>query len=572
MNRERWQDRDGHPPADLLLLHLERELAGRDEDAVRRHVSGCGRCRQSCEQLERGMAHFTAFRDSVPLAAPAPQAKALKDRLQAAQTRSAPVPLAARLRGLVAFSSPRSLAFAFGGLALCLILWLFVIPGTPRQSVYASQILDNARNASDSLIASSKVLNQKVLLRRGNLVIERRIHHGRQVAFQTKDAEIDAQFQQALALAHINLNDPLNSSDFADWRAAQPGHTDRVKENAQGVTITTRASGSAISEGSLTLSRTGWRPIARSVEFRGEAPIEISEESYEIGDWPPSLPEAAVSAPTPGASPAMNPPAAATEVSAEDLEAAELDLREAFRSIGADITAAPDIWKSDNSVLFHASAENPGQAQAIREAANRIPHVKQADHPSARLPEAQGPAPYTTAPPLAGALEARLGGAQEATQFLDSLRASSVRVLAEGAALDQLGQRYPVDAIKALSPGLRVRVNRLATSLLSLLQKDSAEYVKTLSPTLDEMAQELNVAAPADDGENLPVCLAWQQNAALAAPRLRNLDSDVSLLFVATRTEKPVAPVAEKLIADSLRSRAFLQRHLMSTCQLFGAN
>jgi len=572
MNRKHWQDREGHPPAGLLLLHLEDELEERAAQAVRSHVEQCAQCQDSCRQLEGGMEQFMSFRDAAELPVPGPRTQALKARLLAESAGSARMPVIARLRGLLQFDSPRRLAFALSGAALCLIIWLSVYLGNPGQSVYASQILDKARNASDSLLAQSKVLNQKIRMRRGTTVIERSVRHSKQVSAEAREPSIDAEFQQTLDLAHVNWNDPLNAGDFAAWRAAQQKPADTVKETAQGVTITTSVAGAAIAEESLTLSRSDWRPIARSVEVRGEAPIEIGEVSYEIADSLPAqalaingVSSSAAAAEKPAAGPAV-------EASAVELESAELDLREALHSMGADVSAAPEIWDAEHTVFLRAFPESAGQAEEIRNAIGRIPHVKQAPTNSESRRQAGRPGNYTTAPPLAGALEDRLGGAQQMSKFLGSLRTRSTHVLAESAALDQLGKRYSVDVIKALPPALRPRVNRLAASLLSSLQRDSAEYVKSISPVLDDMAQRSNIKASGEDGRNLPSCLTWQENAALAAPQWRDFDKSVSLLFVATQAETPVAPSAAELLANSLRDRDFLERHLMSTCQLFGAN
>lgn len=575
MNRKQWQDRNGHPPADLLLLHLEDELEGRAADGVRVHVNQCAACRKACEQLQLGTARITAFRNSVVVPTPAPRTNAFHERLLRMEAEGSSASLIGRLRGLLRIDTPRRLAVAFGGVSVCLIIWISFFLGSPRQSVYASQLLDEARSASDSLIAHSKVLNQKIRLRRGSLVIERSVHHGRPAPVEARESSIDPKLQQELDLAHVNLNDPLNANDFAAWRAALSEHSDTVQETAQGVIITTRAAGAAISEGSLTLSRSGWRPIARSVEVRGEEPIEISEVSYDISDSPSMIAASPIGGLAPSAASNVNAVAAPVEVSTTELETSELDLREAFHSIGADVSAAPEIGRTDQTVLYHVSTQKPGEMEAIREAARRIPHVKETEKQLARvvepLPPANGIGAYSTTPPLAAALEARLGDAQAAS-LLDSLQSRTARVLAEAAALDALGKRYSVDAIKALPPELRGRVNRLAASMLSSLQHDSADYVKALSPTLDAMAHDRNIAEPSDDGSNLPGCLPWQQNAALAAPQLQDLAKDVSLLFVPNRAEKPVVLTADPLLADSLKARAFLDLHLMSTCQLFGSN
>jgi hypothetical protein len=576
MNRKEWQDRKGHPPADLLLLHLEDELDGPAARDVRAHIDQCGTCRLTCEELELGMSRFVAFRDTAVLPVPAPRPSALHARLIRAETEGAPVPLLERLRGMLSINTPGRIAFACSAATLCLVIWITVFLGAPRQSVYASQLLDDARIASDSLMAHSKVLNQKIRLRRGNLVIERNVHHGRLTPMQAQDSRIDSQLQQELDLAHVNLNDPLNAGDFAEWRSSLPEHADSVKETSQGFVITTRLDGAAIREGSITLSRSDWRPIARSVEVSGEAPIEISEVSYDLSNSLPSKSESTIGALVPSGASYVSAPAAAAEVSALELETSELDLREAFHSIGADVSANPEIWTADQTVFFHTSTQKPGEMAAIKKAASRIPHVEEAGQQLARLAVPplpfDEPGPDASTPPLASALQAKLGDAQAVNTFLESFRTSSTHVLAEAAALEQLGRRYPADQIKNLPPDLRARVNRLAASMLSSLQHNSSDYVKSLSPVLDDMAHDLNIPSPGDDSSNVPGCLPWQDNATLAEPHLRDLTKDVSLLLMPGQTDQPLPQPASKLMADSLKARSFLEAHLMSTCQLFGAS
>jgi hypothetical protein len=208
----------------------------------------------------------------------------------------------------------------------------------------------------------------------------------------------------------------------------------------------------------------------------------------------------------------------------------------------------------------------------MEEAANRIPHVKENGEPAGSIAVArqssQMAASVSASSPLANAMASRFGSAQAADSYVESLRSRSAQVMAESAALDQLGKRYPVDTMKNLPPDLQIRVNNLAASLLSSLQRDSAAYLKSLSPILDDAARERNITASSEDTRNLPGCLHWQQNAALAAPQLRDLDKDVSLLF--TGISEGLDP--GQLISDSLKSRSFLERHLTSTCQLFSSN
>ena len=213
---------------------------------------------------------------------------------------------------------------------------------------------------------------------------------------------------------------------------------------------------------------------------------------------------------------------------------------------------------------------------AIRYAAARIPFVTESSSDPASLEEPetnlQGDGPYSTTPPFAGMLQAKLGDAQAVSAFLSGLHARSASVVAEASALDALSRRYPVDTVKTLPLGLRSRVNKLAASLLSQLQHDSADYVKSVSPALDQAASELHIAVAGEPGDDAAGCMAWQQSAAMAAPQLRQMARNVTLLFVSERTEKPVVLDGAQLLQDTLKARGFVEVHLMSTCQLFSAN
>ena len=57
------------------------------------------------------------------------------------------------------------------------------------------------------------------------------------------------------------------------------------------------------------------------------------------------------------------------------IEDAELDLREAFRRIGADVQEAPRIWRSNGSIHFRAWVENEERARQLRRAAAAVPLV-----------------------------------------------------------------------------------------------------------------------------------------------------------------------------------------------------
>jgi hypothetical protein len=571
MKHKHCRNQEGHPPAALLLLHLEGDLEGRDAETVPAHVGSCEQCRYTCEQFERGMARFTEFRNHVEIPAATSRPAEMQRRLREADREASRGGGLGVLRRLLAGSSNRRLALAMGVAACALIVGFLLFLGNPRQSVYASQILNDARNASNSLMVQSKVLNQKFRLRRANLVLERTAHHGRVSSAQTSEPPVDAQLQRSLDMARVRLEDPLSVNDFSDWRSDQSEHTDRVTETPQSFTITVHVNGSAVTEGSLTLSRSELRPIARRVEFRDEAPIEITEESYSINESSPATSVAGSSA-SPNALPSAVAPAAETaEPSVLELENAELDLRESFHKIGVDVSAAPIIWRADQTVFYHAEPKNPVQGATIETAVSHIEHVKEAEHAPSQEPgqNLTEPGPYRTTPPLATALKQALGSEQAVAAFLDSLRNRSAKVEGEAGALNELGKRYSPETVRALPPDLRNRVNTLASGLLSSLQHDVADYEKFLTPTLDTVNKGMNTSESVSTSDNLPGCLSWQQSAALAAPQLRQLRQDVLLMFTSQEGESTATPKPEELLADTSRIHSFLEAHLISTCELF---
>ena len=572
MNPKHWQDQEGHPPAALLLLHLESELDAGDAETVRGHLVECERCRATCKQLERGMSHFAEFRTTVDIPTPAPRTSQLLDRFRQLHQPATTAGALAAVRNFLFGTSHRRLVFAMGTAACVIVVGLVFFLGNPRQSVYASQILNDARNASESLIGQSKVLNQKFRLRRGNVVIERTAHHAKAASTRPHQVPADPQLQKALDLAHIRLDDPLSVNDFSDWRSEQSGHSDSVKQTSQGFIITVHVNGSEVTEGSLTLSRSELRPIARSVEFRDETPIEITEESYSISD---AIPEESA---TGNATLSSPPPASANradaipEPSVLDLERAELELREALHTTGADVSASPVIWRADHRVFYHAIPKSQLQRDAIERAASELQYVKEAERAptssAGREPSEEQP-PHMTAPPLGNALARSLGSEQAVSRFLDSVRTRSVRLEGEVNALNELGVRYSPETIKALPVDLRKRVNALASSLLSTLQHDTADYEKFLTPVLDDVSQGVNVQKGSANIDNLPGCLTWQQSAALAAPQIHNLQRDVLLMFTPQESGSPGSPDGEELLSDATRIRLFLEAHLISTCELF---
>lgn len=91
---------DSHPSQQQLLLHLEGELSGHDEELVRAHLEACWQCRAQRQELENAIADFVRvhqreFEAQSPSAdGPRALLKARLGQLSAAQSDSRANPLA----------------------------------------------------------------------------------------------------------------------------------------------------------------------------------------------------------------------------------------------------------------------------------------------------------------------------------------------------------------------------------------------------------------------------------------------------------------------------------------------
>jgi hypothetical protein len=358
MSDHYWFESEKHPPTSVLLLHLEEELEGRESSAVIEHMVSCWGCRVRLEELQEGIHTFINYRRDVLLPSlPAPPSSRhnFPRRLQ---IEKAGRPTSSKFRGLVhrirAGIALRPQAAWVSGFVSVVMVAVFLIVYLMQAPVMsAAQFLGRVRMSEYSQTVSLKrVICQKVQLRQGGRVIERKVV--RSANQQVKEqSQPDPEWTRLLARTPIDWQDPLGVDRFESWRNAQGGTKDSVSESNDAVTLTTTPlSHVEVQWASLTVRGSDWHPIAKHVEFSNEPSLEVREVSFEVREE--SAPEAPV---------ALSPPHVGTAAVAG---------REAVSAAPPALTASPELEVEVLSLLETAGADLGEQLSLVRTAADTL--------------------------------------------------------------------------------------------------------------------------------------------------------------------------------------------------------
>jgi len=545
---------------EILFLHLEGELSGREAKAAASHVEGCWVCRAECDRLSKGMFRFIESCERAELPDPPPNLARFHRKLKEHYFDNP------------GFSGARPFwrSLLVGGLSASAAAAVVVLYALSQNGA-AAQLLQQAQDSSRTFQSPKPrtVIYQKVRIQHRGRVIDRAVYHGEGIPV-TLTALPDPDMAKALNSANIRWDDPLSVDDFVAWRKAQLVKWDTLAEGVGGLELSTRPwSQSPVRQASLTLSKLDRHPIERRVEFWDGPMVEVTELALEIHEMPAAtfvdrmtslkLPSSPPVVPEQEPIPALPAPTKPEG----DIEDSEIRLRAAFHRIRADVLEAPEIWRSGDHVFFRVTADTPARREEILRAAEGILLVSEsvADLRSAAHDRVQVTAQYSTTPPLAKALRDSLGSYEEVNGYLSSVRDAYFRLLSESAALDRLGKRYTRQTLETLSPEVRSIVASLANDHVGNIQQASLKYFELLGHAPAGLTSKS--ASPI-----AATCSAWQQASGLLAEDLRRLHSAFFKLFVQFQVEHPVELSAEALLAESYEARRLLQEHLSGLCQV----
>jgi hypothetical protein len=245
--------------------------------------------------------------------------------------------------------------------------------------------------------------------------------------------------------------------------------------------------------------------------------------------------------------------------------------------LSADRDEVPQIVREKHHLAIRAAAESIQRKQQLINAVNGIPYVQsEITGPSSATrmvsttppgSSTASPTPsYSTTPPLAKALWDYKGGMDAANNYLDMVRESYFRAMADANALDRLAHRYSGGDWNRLPGDVQSRVNRLAAEYIQAMQTHTHEYLRQLSEPLDEMLRQNNLSPSLlPMGTNVS-CEAWQGLASRIVADLQQTHISFRRLFVVDVAAEPVNVSADTLLPAVAQLRSRVTQEMRNLC------
>jgi len=532
-----------HPtPAELLLAREEESLP--DSQRTLAHLAVCAECRDrvaKLESTERNIADY--WRAQSAYTPEPPSLEQFKRRLRADESRKA----------ILLGWKGRMLAAA--ALAACLVAVVYVRNPWKPASVEASEVLRQAAAHVQHSKASKRGSRGRTIeIRTGQKVFRRVLLDG--AAADSPEPHL----AQALALARIDWQDPLNPNDFARWRDEQVNKTDSITRDRAWIRLTTTVLGEGpVRSATITISQPDWRPLARSVEFRDREPIEVQEVLV-----PETSPVQAQSSTPAGQS---EPERTVREESGQDELELELRLWEAMRSVEADVLDGGQVRGSGSDLCYEVWPDS-ARKNLVTAALKSVPGAR-ACRTSAipagrtRVLQPLGGQAASSAP-FAKALVEQFGDTESADRYLDRVLQQHVNLLARVSALERYLIRFPASRLDTMPAAMQQRVRTIANQHIAAIQAEGAAY-------LDSVAQGLQAAQGSKEDLAPRVsrsggCGTTTARAATSlAEDLKALKNRFNRLFSDGELDGPDVP-AEVLLKEAEQAHASLAARLANLC------
>ena len=484
-----WKSGD-HPTPEQLLLAREHELPKDEAEPILGHLHQCWQCRAEVERQKRGIETYLRFRETRLNPAVSPKSGGW-------------MRMAARLRHHE-LSEPA--------------------PGTsrlhlPRRAWIAVPVAIAAAIVGAILLAPSH-LTADVVLSRAEAVAGRglpaplvMVHRGQHLV--PADDLI-------LRQAHIDPSHPLSVHSFRTWRNSLKSRKDSVETTGREIRVETSTKEGAVALASLTVAQQDYQPRSKHVELRDGAVIDVEAVAT------PAAPDAVNPAPATaaGESPTLKHP-----LSAQELEAVEMDVRWELHKIDADLGEPLQIRASEDGIIVTGAVDDSARRDQITAALHALPHVST----RIALPAADANL-LARAQPLntsASTVSPLLASARD--QFVSQALHLSRDLLRQSWALRRLADRFPPAIEAALPPETRNRLDSLvaahareriaAEQEAALLWKPYAELDASGSPAVawQASAQSALQAAESFDHFTARLLTAGGDDGLSAADALRQL-------------------------------------------------
>ncbi len=587
-----------HPPERDLQAFLDGELRSKRHVAkIEKHLASCWDCRARLAQTEGTITEFVTLRRKLLDARiqstdfpPARASRALLGMRIGEIASASHQPVWSRI-GLALWPVARIrrpvwiTAFVAVFLAALLVIEPLVVP-----SVSAMEVIANGK-AAEQQIHTGVILHQRVRIRHkpGNASVGAAVDcdlwkSGVRSRLLVASGRSDpADRLRAIYQARgADWETPLSVTSFAKLRDSLGEVRDEVRGRDE-ITVTSTPvrlgqDAAEVRRVELTVRRSDWHAISQRIELR-DAEYELTEllaeavarDRVDPGIFAePVIAAAAPVVPAPRETSTVIAPVMPPSPTGEQLDNAEVQLREALHQTWADVQEVPEIQREGDRIRFRLFAETEQRKEEIQAALTGIPFVvpeitdPESGAPGARAgtespgtPAVPQPSLHSTEPPLAKALREYSGGLDPANNYLNAVRDSYLAVLVDASALARLAERYSDPEWERLPSPSQERLNRIAADYVTTIRTNLDGYLKLVSPVLDEMLsrQQLSPNAAAA-GES---CASWRAEAGALVADLGELQKSFRRLFVEERTEQPIALSAAELLQQSVQSRSRLQ-------------
>jgi hypothetical protein len=521
-------DSSTHLTVDDLVLYLDHETEQTEASVAEQHLLVCVECGERLRALQKGSAAYANYRDQV-----------LIPSLGVPITGWAPIggslvagPSKKRKRAGTGLWWMAAAAIA-GMLATA---WLYYGP--------------SAEPSAQELLTMASAIQEP---KRGSLLFtSSKYQFARPAVLKAAYSEAGLQHVQGLFVkANYSWQDPLSAKSFVAWRREQPERHDFVtsiheQDGHRYYRVRTRTDTGILQSASLTLIAGTYHPIRASFEFKGEDPLEVSEQS----EVPGRSFEEAHSVPTTHSKPAE------TAATPED----ELRVLAALDTIGADVEDPIDITldAGHHSVLVTGMGIAGTRQRQIEAALDSVPKAVLRFSDGQRLrgePDA-APQPDASAKDanllFRDKLEALVGGPRQLQAITDSALESSNALFAQSHSLLVLAREFPSPVEAALSGGG-------AKTLVSLRQRRVGAMEYGLRRLKENLTPRLTEGEPAGRSMQSSKLVSWQSGSEKLFEATRNLDRLLSRLLAGSYSDNVGDRMLKQLPGDLSNTEELLR-------------
>jgi hypothetical protein len=450
-----------HPCQRDLLLAADGELSRRRLKTVEAHLKSCWSCRVLMHNIEDTIAAFVSAREVAREQHISPSSPTRA--LLVARIRSTADENKDALRWWVWL--PGGLKFSQAKLILTPLLLLAIVSVglslawiRRRSHVTADEFLRRLALQSAATTVSSEpaVICQRVVIHTGKRTVEKDVYldaQGRRHAKVTATTA-DKPLEAKLAIAGVSWENPLSGGTYLGWHDRQEIARDDVRRDGDFLILDTTVSRGVVRHEALKVRENDFHPVGRTVEFRDQDRVEISELNYAVLDWK-AVDESVFDRPDPfGPANTEKPLRLVRLVTKAELDMAELEARLVLNRLHADTSERVELVRTATGLEIRGVVETVERKRELEAQLRPLPNTKLFLATFEEMD--RHPVPVTTVttvgspsspvtddgPPLEKYLLERGRSREEVSSLLQQLVESSVAVRQESRALADLSDRF----------------------------------------------------------------------------------------------------------------------------------